>query len=38
MRLTGANITAIEAEIAAGPSYAYTDTRSSLLKLRRSQR
>ena len=38
MRLTGTNIAAIEDEIAADPSYAYTDTRSSLLKLDRSRR
>ena len=36
MRLAGANIAAIEAEIAAGPSYAYTDSR--LLKLGRSRK
>ena len=38
MPLTGANVAAIEAATAAGPSYAYTDTRSSLLNFGRWRR
>ena len=38
MPLTGTNVAAIEAATAAGPSYAYTDTRSSLLNFGRWRR